>query len=174
MRTQTLNLYSFDELSATAQEYALKKYADFYNCSDWWDFILLDAKLVGVDIKTFDLYPSHIKLDFIDNSYTTAFDITNTYGEGSDMYKVSKDYLEAFANLVKHYSDGELTNIVAEGNEDAFDDDAKDLEKDYLKDLGSMYLHSLQQEYDYICSSEYLIEMFECNGVEFTEDGRMF
>jgi hypothetical protein len=90
------------------------------------------------------------------------------------MYKVSKDYLEAFANLVKHYSDGELTNIVAEGNEDAFDDDAKDLEKDYLKDLGSMYLHSLQQEYDYICSSEYLIEMFECNGVEFTEDGRMF
>ena len=38
-------------------------------------------------------------------------------------------------------------------------------------DLSDMFLKWLGDEYDYLTSDEYMLEMAECNDVKFDEDG---
>jgi hypothetical protein len=48
MRTETIQIYKFSELSAEAQEYALDHNRDFYTDGEWWDFVYEDAKTIGL------------------------------------------------------------------------------------------------------------------------------
>lgn len=75
----------------------------------------------------------------------------------------------------QHYNkDGKRTNIVAEGNEYDFDNEADDLEADFLKSICEDYRILLRQEYEYRQSKDAIIETIEANEYEFKADGSLF
>jgi hypothetical protein len=55
MKTISINLYSFNELSEEAQQKALDHYRYFMVEDSWWDSIYSDAKEIGLKITSFDL-----------------------------------------------------------------------------------------------------------------------
>ena len=65
------------------------------------------------------------------------------------------------------------TDVVAEGNEYAFDGAADDLEYMFLHDLLEDYADILQRECDYLQSEEAIIETIKANEFWFTEDGKL-
>jgi len=55
MKTISINLYSFNELSSEAQNKALSKYVTINVEHDWYDSTYEDAEQVGLKITGFDL-----------------------------------------------------------------------------------------------------------------------
>ncbi len=174
MKTIEINLYAFDELSDTAKTKALEKYRYKFSGNDWWDLVYYDAKLVGIEIKCFDLYPNSIEIDLLYSADDVASKIMTDHPQGSDTYNLAEEFLKDRDYLVRKYSDGVNKNVVAEEKEYDFDNELDDLEYEFKKQLGEEYLSMLEQEYEYIQSDDYLIEMFEANCYEFTEDGTIY
>jgi hypothetical protein len=53
------------------------------------------------------------------------------------------------------------------------DKDLEDLDEEYQKEFSEEVLSMLRKEYEYMVSDEYIIEMFEANEYEFTDQGRL-
>ena len=174
MKTIEINLYAFDELSDTAKANALENYRYKFSDYDWWNFMYDDAKMVGVKIKSFDLYPNTIEVELMYSGDDVANKIMAEHGIFCNTYKLAFQFMKDRAALVEKYSDGVNKNVVTEENEYDFDNELDDLEYEFKKQLGEEYLSLLEQEYEYIQSDDYLIEMFEANGYEFTEDGTIY
>jgi hypothetical protein len=174
MKTIEINLYSFNELSDTAKAKALEKYRYKFADGMWWDLVYYDAKLVGIQIESFDIYPNSIEINLLYAGDDVANKIMTDHPKGSDTYNLAEEFLKERDYLVRKHSDGVNKNVVAEENEYEFDNELDDLEYEFKKQLAEEYLSLLKQEYEYIQSDEYLTEMFEVNEYEFTEDGTIY
>lgn len=53
MKTKTITLYSFDELSDDAKEKAIDKLYNLNVDYEWWDSTFDDAKRIGLEIRGF-------------------------------------------------------------------------------------------------------------------------
>ena len=60
-----------------------------------------------------------------------------------------------------------------EGNEIENEYAIEQLEKEYKRDIASELLHTLQKQYEYLTSSEAIVETFEANEYEFTTQGKI-
>lgn len=175
MRQETLNIYSFSELSEDIQEKVLNdnRYR-FVEHGDWYDFILDDAKQIGVDIQYLDVDRNDIRIKPMNGASHTAHRIVMDYGESTELYKLAKKYQEDYNDLVERFSDGVNIHAVAEGNEYDFDQEADALEDAFFVDVAGELLSMFKQEYEHQLSDEYLEEMFEINEYEFTAEGRIY
>jgi hypothetical protein len=175
MRTETTTrtLYTFDELGDEAKEKALEEYRDI-NCGfDWWDFIYDDAETVGLKIDGFDLdRRRHATGKFIESAFDCASKIIKEHGEMCETYKTAKAFLSDWSKLVTKYSDGINTDEVAEDNDYEFDQEADEMESEFLKSILEDFSIMLQNESEYIVSDEAVREAIEANEYEFTEEGR--
>lgn len=89
MKTITINLYSFNELSKEAQQKALNKLATINVEHDWWDDTYEDAKNIGLEIKEFDLDRNkHAKGEFILSANEVAQNIINEHGESCNTNRI--------------------------------------------------------------------------------------
>jgi hypothetical protein len=175
MRTETTtrNLYTFDELSDEAKEKALEECRDINVCFDWWEFIYEDAERIGLKIQSFDLdRRRHATGKFIESAFDCASKIIKEHGEKCETYKTAKAFLSDWAELVTKYSDGINTQEVCEDNEYEFDQEADELESEFLKSILEDYSISLQNEYEYLYEDEAVRETIEANEYEFTEEGK--
>jgi hypothetical protein len=175
MRTETTTrtLYTFDELSDEAKEKALEEYRDINACFDWWDFIYDDAETVGLKIDGFDLdRRRHATGKFIESAFDCASKIIKEHGEKCETYKTAKAFLSDWSELVTKYSDRINTEEVCEDNEYEFDQDADELESEFLKSILEDFSIMLQNESEYIVSDEAVREAIEANEYEFTEEGK--
>jgi len=175
MRTEIIEktYYMFDELSEQAKETALNEYRDINIWHDWWEFAYEDAKQIGLKITSFDLdRRRHAEGKFIEDANFCASKIIAEHGETCETYKTAKAFLSDWAELVAKYSDGIKLDKVAEDNEYKFDQEADELEAEFLKSLLEDYSINLQNESEYLCSFEAIKEAIEANEYEFTEEGR--
>lgn len=174
MKTVSINLYEFSELSEDAKEKAITNLSDINVSHDWWDCTYDDAENIGLKIKSFDLDRNrHAKGVFITSGCEVAEKIMSEHGESCETFKTAAQFLSDWANLVIKYSDGKNMDRVAEGNEYDFDNEANDLEEEFLKSLLEDYSIMLQKESEYLQSEAAIIETIEANGYTFEEDGTL-
>jgi hypothetical protein len=175
MKTVTINIYQFSELSDEAKENAIKELYDINTDFDWWNSIYEDARQVNLKIKGFDIdRGSYVKAEFIESANNTAELIIINHGESCETYKTAKSFIEDWNNLVYKYSDGIKTDTVTEDNEYDFDNEADDLEGEFLKSISEDYRIILSNEYDYRTKDEAVIETIEANDYNFTENGILY
>lgn len=175
MRTVETKLFSFDELSEDAKQKVIANNYDINISYDWWQFIYEDAANVGLKLKSFDLDRNrHATGEFTQDADHCARRILAEHGENCETYKLAKNYFAEYNDLVTKYSDGIQTDKVTEGNECEFDQEADELESEFLKNLLEEYASILQRECDYQQSEEAIIETIQCNEWEFTADGKPY
>lgn len=175
MKTVTINIYQFSELSNESQAKAVSRLRDINTDFDWWDSVYEDAEQVNLKIKGFDIdRGSYVKAEFIESAHNTANLIIINHGESCETYKTAKSFIEDWNNLVSKYSDGIKTDTVTEDNEYDFDNEADDLEGEFLKSISEDYRIILSNEYDYRTNDESIIETIEANDYNFTENGILY
>lgn len=172
MKTKTINLYEFDELSESAKEKAIQNLSDINVDYEWWDFIFEDAKRIGIKITEFDT-DRYCRGEFIKDFEEIVSSIQQEHGKDCDTYKTAVQFEQEKTALVAKYSDGENLSEVVYENEDDFDQDCDELEKEFLKSLLEDYRIMLRKEYEYLTSCEAIIETIKANEYTFTEDGKL-
>jgi len=174
MKTIEINLYQFSELSEYAKQKAISNLSDINVDSDWWLNTYDDAKEINLKITSFDIdRGSYVNAQFMQSAYDTANLIILNHGESCETYKTAQTFIQSWNNLVSKYSDGINKNVVAEENEYEFDNEADDLESDFLKSISEDYRIILSNEFDYLTSETAIIETIESNEYYFTEDGKL-
>ena len=174
-RTIRTKVYKFDELNEDAKQKAIESLSDINVNYDWWQFVYEDAKNVGIQINGFDIdRESYCKGIFIESANYTANKIKFEHGENCETYKTAISFISDWDKLVAKYSDGKNTDKVTEDNEYDFDNEADELENEFLNSICEDYRVMLSNEYDYLTSEEAIIETIRANEYEFTADGRRF
>jgi len=168
MKTISINLYSFNELSSEAQNKALSKYVTINVEHDWYDSTYEDAEQVGLKITGFDLDRNkHATGKLTLHALEVAQNIINNHGENCNTYKTAQKFLEEHAPIFADYMDENSEGYESAENEDKL----SDLESGFLEDLLSDYADMLQNECYYLMSDEAIIETFEDNDYTFEANG---
>jgi len=174
MKTKTINLYSFKELSEEAQEKAIEKLWDLNVDHQWWEITFEDAKQIGLEITEFELDRGrYAKGTLIESLPEVCNLIMTNHGEQCETYKTAQQYLAEWNSLVAKYSDGVNLEKVTEENEYDFDQESDQVENEFLKSLLEDYSIILQKDYEFLTSREAILESIEANEYTFTEDGNL-
>lgn len=174
MKTKTITLYSFDELSEEGKKKALSNLWDLNVDHEWWQYTYEDAERISLKITEFDIdRGNYCKGKFVKDFEEIITLIKNEHGKDCETYKTAVQYENKKNALVAKYSDGVNTNQVSEDNEYDFDNNCDELEEEFLKSLCEDYLIILREEYEYLTSEEQVIESIKSNGYTFTENGKL-
>ena len=172
MKTKTIEIYDFDELSESAQDRALDNIRTINNeCYEWWDFTYEDAETIGLCLTGFGLDRNRHATGYFKNSAEScAHLIIDNHGEACATTVSATVYLidrNRFINNAPVDEDGELEN---EYNLTGLLDD---LDEEFLKSILEDYSMVLQREYEYIDSKENLLEVIDCNEYTFNVNGQL-
>ena len=170
MKTKTINIYSFDELSESAKETARNWFRDGM---EYFIGSTEDAEQIGLNITEYDIYHQSIKGKFTQSAMSTMWAIEREHGEDCETYRTAQQFKTAWAELVKKHSDGINTDIVTEDNQYEFDQEADELEEEFLRELLEDYLVMIRKDYEYQESDEWIDENIRINEYEFTEKGKI-
>lgn len=199
MRTMTVKVYRFDELSEDAKEKARDWWREGGLEYEWWDFIFEDAKeagkILGIDIK--DVYFS----GFWSQGDGACFEGSYEYQKGSvkaikayapkdkELHRIAVELSKAqkpyFYNISAHikqygqYSHEYCTEIKVYGDGDIgenyinyfVDANTHDTFSELFRDFMRWIYKRLEEEYDYLNSDEQIDESIRINEYEFLEDG---
>jgi hypothetical protein len=171
MKTKTVNMYDFEELSEKAQEAALQEIANFNSNYDWWESVYENAEMAGLKITSFDLDRNrHAEGDFVHSAEDCANYIIDNHGEQSETYITAESYLNDKAQTL---NDAELDANGEFANEYSLDCTLDDLDADFLRSILECYAMILEKEWEYINSKEVILESINANGYMFTIDGEL-
>lgn len=174
MKTKIIKLYSFDELDQDQQQKAIENLYDINVDHDWWHWTYDDAEEIGLKIESFDLDRNRHATGYLKNSLSECCElILKNHGKDCETAKTAEDFLIQWGELVAKHSDGINTNEVHEDNEHEFDQEADELEKEFLMSLLEDYSIILQNESEYLMSDEAIIETIKANEYYFDEDGNI-
>lgn len=166
MRTKTVNIYKFNELSEEAKEKALDTVREWQVDYEWWDGVYEDAENVGIKITSFDLDRNrHAKGDFLLSADEVAANIIRDQGDMCETYKTAQSFLDKQNELEMPEDD---TDEFSE-----WEDKRIELEDEFKQSILEDYSIMLQNEYEYRVSDEAVAEFIEANDYEFTEDGKV-
>ena len=167
MKTLTINVYEFDELTEKAKENAINKLADINVDYEWWDSTYDDAENIGLKLKTFDLDRNrHATGEFILSATEVAANVIRDHGDQCETYKTAQEFLDEQNKYPMPDDDSDEFSV--------WEDKMLELEDEFLKSLLEDYSIILQKEYEYLTSEEAIIETIKANDYEFTEDGHLF
>ena len=170
----TYKVYDFKELSEEAKKKALLRYWGINIEHDWWEYTYEDIKNhLDIEVTGFDLNRGgDVDFDF------KCEDITHSFLKGLHIMcfksKVHSNYLielteEYLSEFDKLYEDEEVDMSIDEIQYKLY---GKSCE--IKAQLGDAILKTLREEYEYLTSEESIIETFEANEYEFTEDGAIY
>jgi hypothetical protein len=169
MRTETINIYTFDELSDKAKDRARDWWRQGALHYDWWDCTFEDALQVGLKITSFDTGRScEIEGDFIGTLEETADKILAEHCDRCGTWAEANAYKKTLAEFMataEKDEDGELATY-------ALENEREDIDREFLRALLEEYLSTLRKEEEYHLSDEVADEMLVANDYEFTEDGK--
>lgn len=178
MKTKTITVYSFDELSEESQNKALSQLWDL-NVMDsfWYESVFEDAERIGIKITGFDIERRNTcEGNFIDDSETVANKILAEHGEQCETYKTAKKFLDAWSPLYKELQgleeSEELYGYMSKRINE-LDAICTDLIDQFEHDLFEDYRIILRNEFEYQTSREQIIESIKANEYTFTEDGKL-
>ncbi len=171
MQTKTYNVYKFDELTDQQKEKVIQNLSDINVDYDWWNCTYEDAKMIGLEITSFDLDRNrHAKGKFISGAEECAHNIEKEHGESTETYKTAKNYLSERDAIIEKVEKDEHGEIVDEYELEGLLDEC---DAEFLDSLLEDYSIMLQHEYEYLQSEEAIIETIQANDYEFTEDGKL-
>jgi hypothetical protein len=146
MKTKTIEIYDFNELSESAQDRALDNIRTINNDYEWWNFTYEDAETIGLCLTGFGLdRHRHATGYFKNGAEGCAHLIVDNHGDEDGNFK----------------------------NENALDNSLDDLDTDFLQSILEDYSMSLQREYEYIDSKENLLGVIACNEYTFNVNGQV-
>lgn len=164
MKTKTINVYSFDELSEDAKNKAISKFEDINVSYSWLEYTYEDAENVGIKITSFDTYRQSIEGNFLLSSFEVAANIIRDHGEMCETYKTAQKFLDESNSIGCKYPE-------MEGEE--YESEMMELEDEFINSLLQDYLIILRNEYEYLTSAEAIIEAIQANNYEFDESGNI-
>ena len=169
MKTKTITLYKFSELSEEAQDKAVNKLADINIDDDWWDYTYSDAENIGLEITEFDTYHGTIKGKLTSTLKESIDKVMSDHGNECETYKTAQSFCLELQKLEQEEERKE------EDDRDSyeFEQAVEDLEKEYTHAILEDYLIILRDEYEYQTSKKAIIETIEANDYDFTEDGEI-
>jgi hypothetical protein len=170
MKTKTINLYQFSELTEQAQEKAINKLYDINVDYQWYDFTEDDAHQIGLNIKEFDIERrSFVKGEFTLSASEVAQNIFNNHGEECETYKTAQNFMNHWQPIFNNYMDENHKDYESGESESKM----IDLEDEFLQSLCEDYRIILTKEYEYLTSKEAIIETIEANEYDFDEEGNL-
>ena len=157
MKTKTINLYEFDELSDQAKQRAIAN-----NCGinvdyrEWYHSVYDDAENIGLKITGFDLDRNrHCTGQAIDDVLTIAHKIKTEHGFDTPTHELANEFIKDYAALDEDIDTGEL----------------RDFENKFLKSILKEYSILLQRKCEWLTSEEAIVDSLRANEYEFLEDG---
>jgi hypothetical protein len=171
MKTKTIEIFEFNELSESAKDKALDEVRKG-NCDyEWWDFTYEDAKIIGLHLTGFGLdRDRHALGNFEDSAEACAHLIIDNHGETCETYKTATVYLADRFNTIEKAPLNEDGELESEYN---LDSDLDNLDNEFLRSILEDYSMQLQRESEYLDSKEHILEMIDCNGYTFTSNGQI-
>jgi hypothetical protein len=170
MRTKTINLYQYDELSEEAKEKALEKLADINIDYGWWRSTYEDAEIIGLKIIEFDIdRTSFCHGDFICTARDCADKLIKEHGKQCETYKTAKAYIAEYEMAEKNLEHDEYGDIASYKEEQLLDDITNEFKRSLLED----YSIILRKEYEYLTGKEAIEESIRANEYEFDENGKL-
>lgn len=159
IKTESTEVYKFEELDDAAQDKAIEQIGQFQCEYDWWDSTYEDAERIGLTITSFDCDRAQkIEGKLNENAPIVAEKIISEHGKDCSTFALAESLLRQF----------HIDNVTSEQ-----EDENEELEKEFERALLEEYLSILTKEYDYLNSREAIIETINANEYEFTEDGRI-
>jgi hypothetical protein len=172
MKQVIINTYKFNELSEDAQAKAIDELRDINTEHEWWDNMYDDAENVGLKITSFDLDRNrHADGKFIESAEHCANKIIADHGDMCETYKTAENYLSERDSLIDTWERDDDGEFINEGD---MDDKLNELDDDFLVDILEDYSILLQNEYEYRCTDEAVIETIDANEYDFLESGKIF
>lgn len=163
MRVIETKAYQFEELDEQTKEKAIDNYRYIgVEHDDWWVFVKEDLISVGIELRSFDIDRGSFAEIHLEDFYETCELILKWYGKNRGTYKIAERYIKEYKHIQYHIQDDE-----------DLDEKLDDLDEEYQKEFSEEVLSMLRREYEYMTSDEYIIEMFEANEYEFTEEGKL-
>lgn len=163
MRIIETKAYQFHELDEQTKEKAIDNYRYIgVEHDDWWDFVKEDLISVGIELRSFDIDRGSFAEIHSEDFYETCELILKWHGENCETYKIAERYIKEYKHIQYHIQDDE-----------DLDEKLEDLDEEYQKEFSWEVFSMLRKEYEYMTSDEYVIEMFEANEYEFTEEGKL-
>jgi len=171
--------YQFEELDEQTKEKAIDNYRHISVDDDsWYEWIKEDLISVGIELRSFDIDRGNYAHLFIDNMYVSCEKIIKFHGENCETYKIAERYIEEYDSI-----QDKMDNLECYKNDDSdeehlnklmqLDADLEDLNEEYQKEFSEEVLSMLRKEYEYMTSDEHIIQMFEANDFEFTDQGKL-
>lgn len=174
MPTQhTVTSYKFHELSEQAKEKARQWMRGCIGMTtDWADNIENDALEVGLKLTAWDIGRAQVcEGEFTEGAEHTAHRILDEHGETCETFRIASEYLRARDEAVDTATRDEQGEFE---DPEALENKLDELEAEFLHDLCSEYLTTLDNEYAYRMSDEAVDEDMETNEYDFTQDGERF
>tara|TARA_R110002012_G_scaffold89292_1_gene219381 strand:+ start:60 stop:521 length:462 start_codon:yes stop_codon:yes gene_type:complete len=152
MRIIETKAYQFEELDEQTKEKAIDNYR-YIGVEDnfWWEYIKEDLISVGIELRSFDIERGSFAKIYLKDFSETCDLILKWHGENCETYKIAERY-------IKEYNDIQYD---------------EDLDKEYEKEFSEEVLSMLRREFEYMTSDEYIIDMFDANEYEFTDQGKL-
>ena len=171
MKTVTLNIYKFEELSPEIQSKVIEKNRDLNVDYDWWAPEYEDAENIGLKITGFGLDRNrHAEGDFILSAQEVAANIFRDHGESCSTYEAAKEFMEKWEPVFSDYLDENSDNYES-GN---LEDEMIELENEFRENLLECYSIILQNKYEHLLEDECVIETIEARDYLFYEDGKRY
>jgi len=201
MRTETIKLYKFEELSEEVKEKVIEKKYDINLHHDWWESIyemyMQDETGFDIDKIYFSGFWSQGDGAMFEGSPNE--DILNFITPGGNNQQYQKNWsrviklikngdINIYGSFKQHghyyhsksYSDNletEFTNDWHGKNYSNIEDICEDILyeiREHYEDICNKIYHSLEQEYEYYTSREAIEESIIANEYEFTENGEQY
>jgi hypothetical protein len=169
MKTITLTVYSFDELSEAAKDRARDWFRNGVGQDEWWDGTYEDASQAGLKITSFDLDRNrHACGNFISGPEECAHLIEAKHGDTCETFKTAAAYLrerDEIINSAERDENGEFSDV------SEVDEKLDRADADFLKSILEDYSIMLQKEYEYQYSNECVDENIRANEYTFLANG---
>jgi hypothetical protein len=170
MKTKTVNLYLFNELTEDLKSKVLENYYDINVDYDWWESTYEDAENIGLKITGFDTgRANYCNGEFTLSAYEVAANIIRDHGQKCETYKTAFSFMQQWQPIFNEYM-----NEDSEHYESAeYEEKMNDTENDFLNSLLKDYLIILRNEYEYLTSEDAIKETLICNDYYFNERGKI-
>lgn len=160
MKTKTINVYQYSELSDKAKEKARDWYINASAGDSFtWENTKDDAKEVGLILKGTD-NRGNMDGDFAVSAEDTIKRVLANHGNDCETYKTAKQYKIELA-----FADEEYERT---GSESA----KEEKQAEFLRSILEDYRIIQEKDEEYCQSEEYITETMELNEYEFDENGR--
>jgi len=179
MRIIETKAYQFEELDEQTKEKAIDNYRYIsVESHDWWDFIKEDLASFGIKLRSFDINRGSFAEIHLENFYHSFDLILKWHGKNCETYKIAERYIKEYDSIKD-----KMDNLKCYENDDSdeeylnklfhLDRDLEDLDEEYEKEFSEEVLSMLRREFEHMTSDEYIIDMFDANEYEFTDQGKL-